>query len=365
MTSSSDFKKSPWAKENQHVGYRKSIFSMTPAPEYANSEVLLSSLYRIIGLSSVSEGGVPKAGKDLIARIQKYKERKGNGPDDATIDVDSWGALLQGVLESPKLPNQSSKRFIQVTPLVPSLAIFSGSARLSDNSWPAGSLVRRMVWMGSRDHSSAVALWSDLFQALSVSETDDVFARWLEQEVSRWCPDHNWEFVPFEGGKEFHLDVSDFDSITFMPARAFVKDLRAIIDVKDSMTRRQWTSLLEGVIRIASVSHVIWLCDVQARVWSVLLDALEGAIPSTEFEIRNRIFPSAPRYFPYGSKALNGIKDKVSRYLEARLGINSLFWSIEEAGVHLEGELVSSSGVLKICMAVYGGRPLLAKTGAC
>ena len=364
MTSSVDFSRSPWAKENQHKAYRGSVFTIIPAPEYANSEVLLASLYRIIGLKTSSEGTVPKTGRELIEKVQKLKERLGQGPAGSTIDVEAWSSVLQGVLESPKLPNQSSKRFIQVTPLVPSLALFSGSARLSSNSWPAGSLIRRIIWLGSSDHASAISLWKELFLALSVTEDDDVFARWLEQEVQSWYPESKWEYVHFDESQEAHLCPSDFNSIPFFPARAFVKDLKAIIDVKNSMTRRQWTSLLEAIIRIACVSHVIWLCDVQARIWSVFLSALEGGGPTTLDAAQKAIFPSAPRYLPYGGKALNGIKDKISGYLEARLGINSLLWRLEEGGVHIDGVLANCQGILEFCERIRKNRKSPKVSGA-
>lgn len=364
MTTSEDFKKKPWAKETQHQCYRGGIFSMSPAPEYANSEVLLASLYRLIGLESTTEGNVPKNGRELINRVHKDRERRNRAPNGSTIEADAWASVLQGVLESPKLPNQSAKRFIQVTPLVPGLAIFSGSARLSHNSWPAGSLIRRMIWMGCQDHLTAHQLWRDLFDALTVTNEDDVFARWLEQEVRSWCPEPKWDFVPFDGGKDVHLSTLDFDAISFLPARAFVKDLRAILSVKNSVTRRQWTSLLEGILRIASVSHVIWLCDIQARIWSTLQQALDKKAPLTAGDVRSQLYPTAPRYFSYGSKALNGIKDKVSRYLEARLGINSLLWNLEECGIQLAGGLASSEEVFQLCQCIQKNSSKLIKAGA-
>ena len=152
-----EFKQSPWQKS--HQTYKESALAISPAPEYASSEVLVASLYRTIGFDSISEGGVPKAGRDLEGKLRKLHDKQQAIPDGAILDADAWSGVLHGVLESPKLPNQSSKRFLQVTPLVPSLSVFSGSARLSSNSWPAGSLVRRMAWLGSRDHDTALSLW--------------------------------------------------------------------------------------------------------------------------------------------------------------------------------------------------------------
>lgn len=116
------------------------------------------------------------------------------------------------------------------------------------------------------------------------------------------------------------LEPSDFLGVSFLPARQFTKDLHAIMQAKDTMTCRQWCSLLEAILRLAAVSHVTWLCDVHSRIWSCLLAALSnGVVPSAQ-EARKTIFPGCPQYMAYGGKALQGMKDKISSYLNARLG---------------------------------------------
>jgi hypothetical protein len=357
-----EFKQAPWRFSNSI--YQKSALAMSPAPEYASSEVLLASLYRTIGFESVSEGSVPQAGRDLDRRIQKFREKSQLPPSGAVIGVDAWHTVLHGILESPKLPNQSSKRFVQVTPLVPGAAIFSGSARLSSNSWPAGSLIRRMVCLGSKDQESAQRLWKNLFDSLSVNDNDDFFARWLEQETSSWNRSAGtWSLARIPEEEATTLTASDFQNIHFLPARRFAKDLEAIMQAKDSMTRRQWTSLLEAVLRLGAVSHVTWLCDVHAKIWSCLSATLsEGAAPN-EQEVRNAIFPEAPQYMAYGGKALQGIKDKVSSYLNARLGINTLLWSLKQIGTPYEGDFSSSKGIAALCQHIQNHRNALLRAG--
>lgn len=153
-----EFRSSPWARS--HQAYRDGALSMRPAPEYANSEVLVASLYRTISRfgaddgESISEGRVPQRGRDLEKAIARARDRNAK-PEDAALDGEGVHALLHSVLESPKLPNQSTKRFLQVTPLVGETASFSGSARLAGNPWPAGALVRQMIWQGSADDAAA------------------------------------------------------------------------------------------------------------------------------------------------------------------------------------------------------------------
>ncbi|EKA33945.1 hypothetical protein PABE173_6391, partial [Pseudomonas aeruginosa ATCC 25324] len=126
---------------------------------------------------------------------------------------------------------------------------------------------------------------------------DDVFARWLDQETSAWNPGaSNWALSPIPADEMVTLETADFLGIPFLPARRFTKDLQAIMQAKGSMTRRQWTSLLEALLRLAAASHVTWLCDVHARTWSCLWAALtDGIAPSSELEARRALFPEAPQ----------------------------------------------------------------------
>lgn len=336
------FRDEPW--RTSHRAYQNSALAMSPAPEYASSEVILSSLYRHVGFDEATERTVPQRGRDLDKEVQWHRDRS-RKPDAAVLEADTFHMLLHSVLESPKLPNQSSKRFVQVTPLVPQAAVFSGSARLSSNSWPAGALVRRMIWLGSRDHSTAEATWQALFEALTVSDDDDIFARFLQTEIEAWSPESAWGLVSSDNESMLHPE--DRDGLDY-PAKRFVSDLGAIILAKNAMTRRQWTSLLEAVMRLAAVAHVTWLCDVHARMWNCCRNALGGGGPVNAVEARAQLFPRPFQFLSYGDRALPGIKDRTSAFLQARLGLNAMLWAIDETegGAH---SLSSAKAIADLC----------------
>lgn len=320
------FQASPW--QSSHAAYSNSPLAVSPAPEYASSEVILSSLYRHVGFDGTGEGQVPKSGRELDRRIQKFRDED-KSPEGARLDPSTFDKLIHSVLESPKLPNQSSKRFIQATPLVPQIGTFSGSARLTANSWPAGRMVRRMIWLGSIDGSSAEATWNRLFEALSVDAHDDAFARFLQDELSAWAPGGKWAKI--EAGDKPQIAGTDRDGLTY-PAGRFVQDLESIIATKPALTRRQWTSLLEAIIRLACAAHVAWLCDVQARIWSCMNKSLQGNGPEDSAETRATIYPKEFQFLTFGDRALPGIKDRTSAYLGARLGINATLWCMDAIG---------------------------------
>lgn len=354
-----DFKNAPW--RTSHDSYTHSALAISPAPEYASSEVLLSSLYRTVGFQSIKEGGVPQAGKEHDKFVQKQRDKQ-RMPAGALVKADTWNTVIHGVLESPKLPNQSSKRFLQVSPLVPGIAAFSGSARLSSNSWPAGSLIRRMVWLGSENEASAKELWGKLFAALNVGEDDDVFARWLEQETNAWAaPAPEWKIVPLPADEAAVLARASFNNLQF-PARQFTRDLLSIIAAKDAMTRRQWITLLESIIRLGAVTHVAWLCDVQARIWRNVRTAISGRLDGSDSPT-STIYPDAPQYMTYGGKALMVFKDFASGYLQARLGINAVLWSLNEIGKPFSIPISTNEDVQALCHHLTEHREALFRIG--
>jgi hypothetical protein len=349
------FRDEPW--QTSHPIYAQSALAMTPAPEYASSEVILSSLYRAAGFQGLSEGAVPQAGRDLDREILKYRNRK-RQRDDAALDADSFNIMLHSALESPKLPNQSSKRFLQVTPIVPQTAAFSGSARLAGSPWSPGALVRRMVWLGASGAAAAEKLWADLFDSLSVANDDDIFARFLQRELSAWTSESAWVRAPSIPMPL--LDPSDQDGLRY-PARQFAEDLQVIIDAKGSLTRRQWTSLLEAILRIGVVSHVLWLCEIHDRTWRCLREALSGGGPMTLEAAREAMLPRSLAALSYGDRALATVKDQASAFLLARLGLNAMLWSLAEGGKDVPGNLSSAAGVLALCERVRAERAKLAQ----
>lgn len=356
MTTWDEFITDPWGKGKDHEAFRGSNLGMKPAPEYASSEVLLSGLYRHIGFHGVKEREVPENGRRLIKQVET-----GKTPVDAKLPAEQWARVLHGALESPKLPNQSAKRFLQLSPITPEVARYSGSARLAGNPWSPGDLVERMVLLGSPSQESAEKLWGKLFSALAISENDDVWARWVSQEFASWMTgdpidpfllqpmSHKWQeiFTPIDGSE-----------LQF-PAKQFVRDLEAVIQAKSFMTRRQWVTLLEAVLRIGAVSHVLWICDVNQTAWSAVKTALFNFKPTGQLSI----YPSQPNYFPYNSAAMDKAKLLVSRYMYARLGLNIVLWGLEAIGAPFKTPLSNHNAVHNLILETERHREKLKKHG--
>lgn len=315
----------PW--KTSHKAYEESPFNIRPAPEFATAEVLVASLYRSLGFADYSETNVPSAGREFDRASQQGKS---SAQVQGKVGVDTWRTVLHGVLESPKQPNQSSKRFLQLSPIVPDIALYSGSARLSGNSWNPGTLVQRMVQLGSDSPAAADALWSRMFEALSVGEGDDIWARWLQDEFERRKKSGpSWTQRALEKG----TNLPDEEKLQLLfPSRQFVRDIDAILAAKHCMTRRQWVSLLEAIVRLGSVTHVLWLCDVNDKLWRQVRAIVDGGELCTPKHIQEQIVSCTRPYLAYGNPAVPIVRDYASRYLVARLGINLLLWHLEALG---------------------------------
>ena len=136
------------------AAYQDSALAMSPAPEYASSEVILSSLYRHAGLEGATERTVPQRGRELDREVQWYRDRSRKPELPRSMPTRSTRCSIRCWKARSFLTNRPSGS-CKSRRLVPQAAVFSGSARLSSNSWPAGALVRRMVWLGSPDAVTA------------------------------------------------------------------------------------------------------------------------------------------------------------------------------------------------------------------
>ncbi len=189
--------------------------------------------------------------------------------------------------------------------------------------------------MGCDSRDAAEGLWQRLFDALSISESDDLWARWLNDEFHRRKDNTNqWKKAPLQ----LHdIDFPDAEKLKLRyPAQQFVRDLDAVIAAKGRMTRRQWISILEAVLRLGSAMHVIWLCSVNGKLWARAKDILNGgsAAPTIE-EISESYISGERRYLAYGNAATAFVKQYASDYLVARIGLNLVLWILEDLKIEV------------------------------
>ena len=347
------FLQDPWKAANLHSLYQRSFFHMRPAPEYANGEVILASLYRNVGFgnaaSEVSERNVSKNGNNLLRAIEKGRA---DAKSPSGLSVTAFRTVVNAV-RSPRQPNQSSRRSFQIAPLVPEASIYSLAARLRGSPWNPGELIKKLVLMGTHDLETSKQLWRKLHASLSIEQNEDIWAQFLSLELDSWRPKDisaNWSIIQ-EAQEENDFDLNAWrQSNIFAPASAFCNDLQRVIEVKSILTRRQWITVLESLLRIASTSHVLWTCKTNWALHNMLEESMVGKPPSS-VEVVNSRLSSACKTWHYGQSASPKILESACEFVRARMWINLAFLSWDQA---LKGvtSLNSTSAILDACQAI-------------
>jgi hypothetical protein len=219
-----------------------------------------------------------------------------------------------------------------------------------------------MILMGSRSFSDGELLWRRIFDSFEVHEDDDVWARWLQAEFERRrSKPFSWELVGLEKPAQMIPDGERL-SVLF-PARQFVQDLQAVMEAKSSMTRRQWVSLIDAIVRVGCVSHTLWLCSVNERIWkyiSIILGQSGPMLPRDPQGVLQTVLTSEKTYLSYGVPAMPLIRDHASRYLIARIGLNLVLWMLPAGKVQ---QLSSAKDIVALLDLVQDKRDELVNAG--
>src|SRR6185437_10150636 len=115
----------------------------------------------------------------------------------------------------------------------------------------------------------------------------------------------------------------------------FCRDLEAVIGLKGTLTRRQWTVLVEALLRIGMATHVLWACHLNAKCWEMSLAVAGGTPAPSEDDVEAELWQShrsVSTFLEVGRDAVPLIKRSLERYLFGRFGLNILLHRLEEAG---------------------------------
>ena len=311
-----------------HSQYERSCLSIGVQPEYATGDVLLGSCYRALQMVTVQESEVD------LEDVNQLPERLGS--HSGTVEM--WQFVFEKALRSPVRPRESSSRPLpQLVPLVPSLGEFSGVLGRPRSRWNPGRLAVYALACGvGPDDFGGTA--KDLAKAMDVEEgEDDQLAVFLEQNISqlqgdqRKTIDENWP-VPGLTWTQVPYRVERTDPLS--PAEAFAQDLRELLRLKPSLTRRQWCALVESLLRLGLSAHVLWVCRLNCEVWRYALEVLDGRDPPSEDQVERRLWSGHLGYGAFldgGQSSDSYFRRQIESYATARLGLNLLLHALEDA----------------------------------
>jgi hypothetical protein len=301
-----------------HAAYEGSV--LWPfAPEWTTGEVLLGSAYRKL-LLGVAETRVDRA-------------QIGSLPSRLPAD-EPWEVLLNGPggLFSPPLGKEAGQP--QLMPLVPEIARYACVLGRPRGRWDPANLLLSAIASGS-EPGGADVLVSRFTEALRVdARKDDFFATFVESSLAAIAP----EPMPMVlSGARYRSGAAwrYRGMAPRVPAERFVEDLDRLIDLKPYLTRRQWTVLVEALLRLGLATHVLWLCRLNACTWALAQRAVEAGLQPTSEEVEQRCWSGHDEDDPLLELGRDGnaaIKNRIQGYVQARIGLNLLLHALEDAG---------------------------------
>ena len=165
-------------------------------------------------------------------------------------------------------------------------------------------------------------------------------AIFLEKEFAKWnqgAHSYEWRFRDLSSHEDW---MSGFiESDVKCPAQRFASDLSHMIQAKQMLTRRQWTSSLESILRIGISGHVLWIAKVNHELMSITDAVLDGlGIPSTS-ELKSRL-STGNGFWSYGQLVSASMKKMVRNYMVGRLALNMLLYrcgTIQQLSQYVDG----------------------------
>jgi hypothetical protein len=308
---------------NNHPAYNDSLFT-TEAPEWSTGEVLLGSVYRklLLGIH------------DNVVDLEEIV----NLPLDFQAEREVWSMLLleRGGLASPLKSGQHGARpFRQLMPLVPHVAKHACVVgRLGKNRWFPGNLLLDILGAGAGATDSQAVL-DDFAAALRVGDKDDIFGRFTEQRLATLDDSPGSTPVPVEDRHRRAYRGKEPTDGQLTPAERFCRDLRSVLELKEKLTRRQWTVLVEAVLRIGMGTHVLWACHVNARCWEMVLAIAGGAPPPTETAVEHALYEvhrDRNSFLEMGREAVVLVRRILERHLFGRYGLNLVLHKLDDVG---------------------------------
>ncbi len=121
-----------------------------------------------------------------------------------------------------------------------------------------------------------------------------------------------------------------FDNLTLRtPAVKFVKDLKAVLALKNTLTRRQWISMMESLCRIAACSHVMWLCTINKKLSVMFEQALRNGKHYTYEVVRNEL-SQTDCFWSLDQPTNKTIEETVRGYILGRCSLNLILSDLSD-----------------------------------
>ena len=220
-------------------------------------------------------------------------------------------------------------------PLVPQVGYYSGvRGGFGRSRWYPANLLLEVVGTGVGLTNAATVL-ARFRNAIAVDATDDLVARFIDHVLpppaGRATP--RLLTLSNEHVKGYCSPLTSRQMQ--IPAARLCADLDAIIELKNRLTRRQWTVLVEGILRLGMTTHVLWVCYANSKCWDLALRAAAGQSVPTESEIHGLLWRPATDsavLLELGRDAVRLLEQWLEQYVYGRFGLNLILHRLDDVG---------------------------------
>jgi hypothetical protein len=268
---------------SEHEIQKRSPLHLTTKPATTQDLQILASVGRHI---------MGKSEQKSLQSARTFANWANNGAEQADT---KQKAILEILKNRLKVPMSSGSRKEQpsvwpVVPMIPALQKISCFTRLTGNPWNPGAYVTAMIHKGATSKEAANYIMLKLKDKLGLEkEGEDAWATLLESNVTSMAQLWGEPQSSQKGGGK-HNELSHTIDCNPFPARALCSDLISIIDLKDSLTRRQWISMMDSLLRMSCATEFLWVARANSELGKMLLAAVdpEADLPD-EHEIGQKL----------------------------------------------------------------------------
>jgi hypothetical protein len=243
------------------------------------TQFLISSLYRSIGLITLSEDSASINAEVLFAGMDFSKKLP------LIFNNEQFKKIIKGSLNFPKGNTKNEKQYL-ISPLIPEIAAFGGTMR-RQSSWNAGKFILQIISNCCNDDEEFKEIIIELYEALKVdiNKGSDAWSLLLVNEFKTInenltghisCNQNNIDLISLikeYRSAEVKLVLKDSNF-----SKNVIKDLKILIEIEkeSNISRQQWVSLLETFFRLLIFNHIINTLNLSRSYFSILTEILEN-----------------------------------------------------------------------------------------
>ena len=283
-----DFKNSVSTKTLQSDSMR--FFKLERGIEnLPSSSILIASLYRQIGLSTVDEAKVFLNSTILFEKINginKIGEKFNN---------EELKILFNSALNIPISQLQEKSNKFWVSPVIPVIGSFGLSARDNINPkksipWNPGAFLIGIISNCIKEDDKFVEILEKLYNSLRINEdtSHDIWSVVLQNEFKSICENLKVGHFSNSFDKEKILEYRDYrlKKIVYSSnfSKILISDLNSLLDLEKELSRQQWIGLMEAFFRLTMFNHIINTLNLSRSYRDLILSILSKGKKSIDNE---------------------------------------------------------------------------------